>query len=64
MSAADWSFIKCFLFFKLFVVLENTYLEQMAENGFTSFCILETNPFLKKMFTLNLVDGLHLYSKD
>ena len=45
-------------------VLEYTYLEQMVENGFIPFCILETNPLILRTFTQNLVNGLHLYSKD
>ena len=46
--AQDKPFIKCLWFWNLLVVIENTYLEQMAENEFTSFCISETNPFVLK----------------
>ena len=48
----------------MLVVLENTYLEQMVANGFTSFCIFETNPFILENFTLNLVSVFYLHSKD
>ena len=33
----DKSFIKCTFFLTLLVVLENTYLEEMVQNGFTFF---------------------------
>ena len=45
------------------VVLENSLLEQMVQNGFTNFCILETNPFVLKLFTQYLVNGFHMRSK-
>ena len=48
--AQDWSFIKCFWFWILLVVLENTYLEEMVGNGFSIFLILKKNPFVLKKF--------------
>ena len=60
----DKSFIKCFWFWILLVVLENIYLEEMVEKGFTNFCILEKNPFVLIFFAHDLVNGLHLRSKD
>ena len=36
----------------------------MVGNGFTIFCILETNPYLVKLFTQDLLYGLHLPSKE
>ena len=62
--AQDKSFIKYFRFCILLVALENSYLEKMVRNGFTNFCILETNPFVLKFFTHDLVNGFHLCSKD
>ena len=47
----------------MLVVIENTYLEQMAENEFTSFCISETNPFFLFLIKKNLGNGLHLHSR-
>ena len=44
-------------------IFENTYIEQLGENGFTTFSILKTNPFLEKK-TLNLVIGFYIHSKD
>ena len=48
----------------LLVVLESTYLEEMVGNGFTHFCILETNPFVLNFFWQDLVDGFYLCFKD
>ena len=36
----------------------------MVGNGFTHFCILETNPFALKFFWQDLVDGFYLCLKD
>ena len=60
----DKSFIKFVRFWILLIVLENTYLVQMAENGFTIFCIFETNPFVRKLFTQDPAKWLHQRSKD
>ena len=46
------------------MVLESIYLEEMVRNGFTNFCILETNPFGLKFTTQDLGNGLHLGTKD
>ena len=48
----------------MLVLLENTYLEEMVENGFTIFCILETNPLAYKFFSQDLVISFHRCSKD
>ena len=37
----DKSFMKNVLFLILLVVLGNNYLEEMIQNGFYNFCILE-----------------------
>ena len=36
----------------------------MVGNGFTHFCILETNPFVLNFFWQDLVDGFYLCFKD
>ena len=36
----------------------------MVKNGFASFCIFETNPFILKHFIQNIVIGSHLHSTD
>ena len=46
------------------VVLENIYLEEIIGNGFTNFCMLDTNPFVLNLFTQNLFHGFQLCSKD
>ena len=61
--APDKFFIKNVRFGILSVVLENTYMEEMIRNEITDVFILETNPFVLKLFTQYLVDGLHLRSK-
>ena len=62
--AQDKSFIKYLGFLILLLVLENTYLEQMARNALQFFfCILETKPFYLKVFTQYLGSGLHPPSK-
>ena len=43
--AQDRAFTKCFWFWICLEVLENIYLEQIVQNGFYNFCILQTNPF-------------------
>ena len=48
----------------MLIVLENTYLEQMAGNGFNNFYILERNPFGRKISTQDPANGLRLRSKD
>ena len=55
----DKSFIKNLQFCILFVVLGNTYLEEIIRNGLYNFCILETNPFNSKIFTPHFVNDLH-----
>ena len=41
-----------------------TYLEKMVGNGFTHFCMEETNPFVLTFFWHDLVFGFHLCFKD
>ena len=43
--------------------IRNTYLEEMVGNGFNLF-VLDINPSLVKLITQDLVNGLHLPSKD
>ena len=60
--APDKSFM--IYFWILLVVLDKTYLEEMAQNGFTNFCILETNTFiLKKNVPQHILYLLYLHSK-
>ena len=44
--------------------IRNTNLEEMVGYGFNLFCILDINPFLVKLITQDLVNGLDLPSKD
>ena len=51
-------------YFRIWLVaLENAYLEQIAQNGFTIFSFFEISPFVLKVFTQYLGISLHPPSK-